>query len=165
MVALNRQYNVYVVKLEEHPNKLLQPVEKISLYGVHKKVVIFHSNNDLFCLIGNQIQSKIDMSSTLRLYEWRQSHFTISETLNIASIDDIKICESNKIVMIIKYGQERYATSIEIYKVFGKHLKHVQDLYLHSLQVHTFSFEKQCFILASYIENNSGTRTLIIICT
>lgn len=51
VIAIENRYQVYIEKQSDEQEQSVHLIEKIPMYGHHKKVVLFPDRDNLYCLI------------------------------------------------------------------------------------------------------------------
>lgn len=111
-----------------------------------------HNSEEYF----QRMTSLID-SSTMYLYKWRHSHFTLLETLSTDNANDIftYTAESFAVVVTVSYATSNsHRTLLNVYILTGgNELRHVQTFYINAVKVFPITLDNGFYF---YSVSHSG---------
>lgn len=166
-MALHRRYQVYVFGNDMF-NGLLRPIEQIAQIGQHQRSILFSQGDTVYALIGNGVPNELGAASTIRIYKWRQSHFTKVLQQSIHWMRDIHLCQAADGTTVFVVVQTNWAEDVQVGSpdntitllevfVFGQERwRHVQNLHIRSTQLYTFHMAGKCFLITAPAQRNGN---------
>lgn len=171
-MALDRRYQVYVFRNGLY-NGLLRPIEQIAQVGQHQRSILFAQGDTVYALIGNGVPNELSAATTIRIYKWRQSHFTKVSQSTIHWMRDIHQCQTTDGTTVFVVVQTDWTddvpppvaavpddtlTLLEVF-VFGTdgRWRHVQNLHIRSTRLYTFHMAGKCFLITAPEPRNGST--------
>lgn len=107
-------------------------------------------------------------SSSLRIFKWRQSHFTLLDHYTVTLIRDVRICETSDAKMLIMVVGSDSAdevnasleplTLVEVYVFDRDRLTHVQNLHTSWTTLYTFYLDTKCYLISMPNQRNGLSR-------
>lgn len=164
-MALDRRYQVYVFNNGIN-NGLLKPIEQIAQIGQHQRSILFSQGETVYALIGNGVPNELGAASTIRIYKWRQSHFTKVSQHSIHWMSDIHLCQADVGMTVFVVVQTNWAedvpvgspddtmTLLEVFVFVQERWRHVQNLHISSTRLYTFHMAGKCFLITAPVQRN-----------
>lgn len=103
----------------------------------------------------------------MRIFKWRQSHFTLLDQYTVTLMNDVRLCEtSDGKILIMVVGSDSAddvnasslepLTLIEVYVFEDDRLTHVQNLHTHWATLYTFYMDTTCVLVSMPEQRGSG---------
>lgn len=106
-------------------------------------------------------------TSSMRIFKWRKSHFTLLDQYTVTLMNDVRLCETNDgKILIMVVGSDSAdevnasrlepLTFIEVYVFEDDRLTHIQNLHTNWATLYTFYIDTQCVLVSMPEQNGSG---------
>lgn len=103
----------------------------------------------------------------MRIFKWRQSHFTLLDQYSVTLMNDVRTCETTDgkiLIMVVgsDSADEVNASSlepltlIEVYVFADDRLTHVQNLHTNWATLYTFYMDTRCVLVSMPEQRGSG---------
>lgn len=155
-MAIETHYQVYVTT-KSKSSAPLRPVEKIALVAKHQCSILFNQGPSVYALIANgggSTNEPTSTTSTIRIFKWRQSHFTMVIQQSTPRMQDVHLCETSDgttvfVLVQIEEGSSRQATLLHVYIFGDDRWRHVQNMHVNVANVYTYRMNSQCFLMTT----------------